>query len=33
MLGNRVLKKTLTPERDEVTGLWTELSNEELHNL
>jgi hypothetical protein len=30
---NRVLKKIFGPNRDEVTGGWGKLHNEELHNL
>jgi hypothetical protein len=30
---NRVLRKIFGPRRDEVTGGWRELHNEELHNL
>jgi hypothetical protein len=30
---NRVLKKIFGPKKDEVTGVWRELHNEELHNL
>jgi hypothetical protein len=30
---NRVLRRTLGPKRDEVTGGWRKLHNEELHNL
>jgi hypothetical protein len=30
---NRVLKKIFGPKRDEVTGEWTKLHNEELHNF
>jgi hypothetical protein len=30
---NRVLRKIFGPKRDEVTGEWRELHNEELHNL
>jgi hypothetical protein len=30
---NRVLKRIFGPERDEVTGGWRKLHNEELHNL
>jgi hypothetical protein len=33
VLGNRVLKIIFTPKRDEVTGEWRKLHNEELHNL
>jgi hypothetical protein len=29
----RVLRRTFGPERDEVTGGWRKLHNEELHNL
>jgi hypothetical protein len=30
---NRVLRKIFGPKRDEVTGEWKKLHNEELHNL
>jgi hypothetical protein len=30
---NRVLKRIFEPSRDEVTGGWRKLHNEELHNL
>jgi hypothetical protein len=30
---NRVLKMTFGPKRDEVTGDWRKVHNEELHNL
>jgi hypothetical protein len=30
---NRVLRRTSGPKRDEVTGGWRKLHNEELHNL
>jgi hypothetical protein len=30
---NRVLKRIFGPRRDEVTGEWRKLHNEELHNL
>jgi hypothetical protein len=30
---NRVLRRLFGPKRDEVTGEWRELYNEELHNL
>jgi hypothetical protein len=30
---NRVLRRIFGPKRDEVTGGWRELHNEELHNL
>jgi hypothetical protein len=30
---NRVLRRIFRPERDEVTGEWRKLHNEELHNL
>jgi hypothetical protein len=30
---NRVLRRTFGPERDEVTGGWRKLHNEERHNL
>jgi hypothetical protein len=30
---NRVLLRIFGPERDEVTGEWRRLHNEELHNL
>jgi hypothetical protein len=30
---NRVLRRIFGPQRDEVTGEWRKLHNEELHNL
>jgi hypothetical protein len=30
---NRVLRRIFGPKRDEVTGSWRKLQNEELHNL
>jgi hypothetical protein len=30
---NRVLRRIFEPKRDEVTGEWRKLYNEELHNL
>jgi hypothetical protein len=30
---NRVLRRIFGPKRDEVTGGWRKLLNEELHNL
>jgi hypothetical protein len=30
---NRVLRRMFRPKRDEVTGEWRKLHNEELHNL
>jgi hypothetical protein len=30
---NRVLRRIVGPRRDEVTGEWRKLHNEELHNL
>jgi hypothetical protein len=30
---NRVLRRIFRPKRDEVTGGWIKLHNEELHNL
>jgi hypothetical protein len=30
---NRVLRRIIGPKRDEVTGGWRKLHNEELHNL
>jgi hypothetical protein len=30
---NRVLRRMFGPERDEVTGVWRKLHNEELHDL
>jgi hypothetical protein len=29
---NKVLRRIFGPKRDEVTGDWTKLHNEELHN-
>jgi hypothetical protein len=33
VLKNRVLRRIFQPKRDEVTGGWTKLHNEELHGL
>jgi hypothetical protein len=33
MFENRVLRRMFGPKRDEVTGGWRKLHNEELHNL
>jgi hypothetical protein len=33
VFGNRVLRRIFGPRRDEVTGGWRKLHNEELHNL
>jgi hypothetical protein len=33
MLENRVLRRIFGPNRDEVTGGWRKLHNEELHGL
>jgi hypothetical protein len=33
VLVNRVLRIIFEPERDEVTGGWRKLHNEEIHNL
>jgi hypothetical protein len=30
---NRVLRRIFWPKRDEVTGEWSKLHNEELHDL
>jgi hypothetical protein len=30
---NKVLRRIFGPKRDEVTGEWRKLHNEELHNL
>jgi hypothetical protein len=30
---NRVLRRIFGPKRDEVTGEWRKMHNEELHNL
>jgi hypothetical protein len=30
---NRVLRRIYRPKRDEVTGSWRKLHNEELHNF
>jgi hypothetical protein len=30
---NRLLRRIFGPKRDEVTGGWIKLHNEELHNL
>jgi hypothetical protein len=33
MFENRVLRRIFEPKRDEVTGGWRKLHNEQLHNL
>jgi hypothetical protein len=33
VFGNRVLKRTFGPKKEDVTGDWRELHNEELRNL
>jgi hypothetical protein len=33
MFENRVLRRIFRPKRDEVTGGWRKLHNEELHNV
>jgi hypothetical protein len=33
MFENRVLRRIFGPKRDEVTGGWRKLHNEELHNF
>jgi hypothetical protein len=33
VFGNRVLRRIFGPNRDEVTGGWRKMHNEELHNL
>jgi hypothetical protein len=33
VFGNRVLRRIFGPKRDEMTGEWRKLHNEELHNL
>jgi hypothetical protein len=33
VLENRVLRRIFGPKRDEMTGAWRKLHNEELHNL
>jgi hypothetical protein len=33
LIENRVLRRVFGPRRDEVTGDWRKLHNEELHNL
>jgi hypothetical protein len=33
VLVNRVLRRVFGPKRDEVTGEWRKLPNEELHDL
>jgi hypothetical protein len=30
---NRVLRRIFGPKRDEMTGRWRKMHNEELHNL
>jgi hypothetical protein len=33
MFENRVLRRIFVPKRDEVTGEWRKLHNEELHTF
>jgi hypothetical protein len=33
MLENRMLRRTFVPKREEVTGGWRKLHNEELHQI
>jgi hypothetical protein len=33
MFENRVLRRIFGPKRDEVTGGWRKLHNEEIHNV
>jgi hypothetical protein len=33
MFEKRVLRRIFGPEREEITGDWRKLHNEELHNL
>jgi hypothetical protein len=33
LFANRMLRRIFGPKRDEVTGGWRKLHNEELHNL
>jgi hypothetical protein len=33
VLENRVLRRIFGPKREEVTGEWKKLNNEELHDL
>jgi hypothetical protein len=33
VLENRMLRRIFVPKRDEVTGEWRKLHNEELHDL
>jgi hypothetical protein len=33
MFENRVLRRIFGPKRDQVTGRWRKLHNEELHDL
>jgi hypothetical protein len=33
VFGNRVLRRIFGPKRDELTGEWRKLHNEELHDL
>jgi hypothetical protein len=33
VLGNRVLRRTFGPKREEIRGGWREFHNEELDNL
>jgi hypothetical protein len=30
---NRLLRRIFAPKRDQITGGWTKLHNEDLHNL
>jgi hypothetical protein len=33
MIENRILRRIYGPKRDDITGEWRKLHNEELHNL
>jgi hypothetical protein len=33
MFDNRVLRRIFAPKRDDVTGSWRKMHNEELHNV
>jgi hypothetical protein len=33
VIENRVLRRIFAPKRDDMTGDWRKLHNEELHNL
>jgi hypothetical protein len=33
MIEKRILRRIYGPQRDDITGKWSKLHNEELHNL